>query len=67
MGQKRTVPAVAAEPKVRIDSPTTIESSSEFHLLELHGPTISAMFLMGLATLSTASLALFIYRVVTKR
>ena len=67
MGQKPTVPAVAAEPKVQIDSPTTIESSSGFHLLELHGPTISAMFLMGLATLSTASLALFIYRAVTKR
>ena len=67
MGQNPAVPAVAVEPKVRINSPTTIESSSEFHLLELHGPTISAMFLMGLATLSMASLALFIYRAVTKR
>ena len=67
MGQTSSTPAVAAQPKVRIDSPTTIESSSGFHLLELHGPTISAMFLYGLATLSTASLALFIYRAVSKR
>ena len=61
MGQTSSTLAVAAESKVRIDSLTTIELSSRFHLLELHGPTISAMFLMGLATLSTASLALFIY------
>ena len=67
MGQTSLTPAVAAEPKVRIDSPTTMESSSGFHLLELHGPTISAMFLMGLATLSTASLALFIHRAGSKR
>ena len=67
MGQTSSTPAVAEEPKVRIDSPTTIESSSGFHLLELHGQTISAMFLMGLATLSTASLALFIYWAVSKR
>ena len=62
------MPTAAAEPKVRIDtSPTSIVSSSGFHLLELHGPTISAVFLMGLATMSTASLALFIYRMVSKR
>ena len=67
MGQTSSTLAVAAEPKVRIDSPTTIESSSGFHLLELQGPTISAMFLMGLATLSMASLALFIYMAVSKQ
>ena len=67
MGATSSTPAVAAEPKVRIDSPTTIESSSGFHLLELHGPTISALFLYLLATLSTASLALCIYRGITKR
>ena len=64
---KESVPAVAAEPKVRIDSPTTMESISGFHQLELNSPTISAMFLMGLATLSTALLVLFIYRAVSKR
>ena len=35
--------------------------------MELHGPTISALFLYLLMTLSTASLALCIYRGITKR
>ena len=67
MGAKPSVPVAAAEPKVNIDSPTTIQSSSGFHLLELHGPTISAMFLWVAALLSTASLVLFIYRAISKR
>ena len=33
MGQKPSVPTAAAEPKVRIDSPTSIVSSSGFYLL----------------------------------
>ena len=33
MGQKPSVPTAAAEPKVRIDSPTSIVSRSGFHLL----------------------------------
>ena len=53
--------------RVNIDSPTTIQSSSGFHLLELHGPTISAMFLWVAALLSTASLVLAIYRAISKR
>ena len=66
MGAAPSTPVAAAEPKVNIDSPTTIQSSSGFHLLELHGPTISAMFLWVAALLSTASLVLAIYRAISK-
>ena len=67
MGAAPSAPVAAAKPKVNIDSPTTIQSSSGFHLLELHGPTISAMFLWVAALLSMASLVLAIYRAISKR
>ena len=61
------MPAAAAKPQVRIDSPMSIVSSSGFHLLGLHGPTISAVLLMGFYALKAASLATFLYRMVSKR
>ena len=67
MGQKPSVPTAAAEPRVRIDSPTSIVSSSGFHLLELQGPAISAVLLMGFSALTAASIATFPYRMVRKR
>ena len=67
MGATSSVPAVAAEPKVRIDSPTTIESSSGFHMLELHGPTASTLFLCLVTTMITVCMALCVYRAFEKR
>ena len=34
-------------PKVRIDSPMTIHTSTGFHLLEFHGPTVSNIIILG--------------------
>ena len=41
MGNPKSKPKREAEvaPKVRIDSPTTVNTSTGFHLLEFHGPT----------------------------
>ena len=34
-------------PKVRIDSPTTVNTSTGFHLLEFHGPMVSNIVILG--------------------
>ena len=67
MGASSSVPEVAATPKVRIDSPTTIQSSSGFHLLELHGPTASTLFLCLVSMMLAVCLALCVYRAFAKR
>ena len=67
MGATSSVPEVAATPKVRIDSPTSIQSSSGFHLLELHGPTASTLFLCLVTTMITVCLALCVRQAFSKR
>ena len=48
MGSSESKPKRAAEiaPKVRVNSPTTIETSTGFHLLEFHGPTVSNIVIL---------------------
>ena len=41
-------PVVEASPKVAVDSPTTVNKSSGFHILEIHGPTANTLVVMGL-------------------
>ena len=54
-------------PKVRIDSPTSIETSTGFHLLEFHGPTVSNIVILGAFACFTALGVVFLYRHLSKK
>ena len=47
-------PVVEASPKVAVDSPSTINTSTGFHILELHGPTANTMLTLGVLLLLLA-------------
>ena len=49
MGNPKSKPKREAEvaPKVKINSPTSIETSTGFHLLQFHGPTVSNIVILG--------------------
>ena len=46
-------------PKVNINSPTTINTSSGFHPLEFHGPTVSNIVVLGSCACLTAAGVVF--------
>ena len=48
-------------PKVKINSPTTVETSTGFHLLEFHGPTVSNIVILGAFACLTALGVVFLY------
>ena len=54
-------------PKVRIDSPTTVNTSTGFHLLEFHGPTVSNIVILGSCACLTAAGVVFLYRHLSKK
>ena len=54
-------------PKVRIDSPTTVNTSTGFHLLEFHGPTVSNIVILGAFACFTALGVVFLYRHLSKK
>ena len=54
-------------PEVNIDSPTTINTSSRFHLLEFHGPTVSNIVVLGTCACLTAAGVVFLYRHISKK
>ena len=54
-------------PKVNINSPTTINTSSGFHLLEIHGPTVSNIVILGSCACLTAVGVVFLYRHISKK
>ena len=54
-------------PKVNIDSPTTINTSSGFHLLEFHGPRVSNIVILRSCACLTAVGVVFLYRHVSKK
>ena len=53
-------------PKVKINSPTSIETSTGFHLLEFHGPTASNIVILGAFACLTALVVVFLYRHLSK-
>ena len=69
MGNPKSKPKKDAEvaPKVRIDSPTTINTSTGFHLLEFHGPTVSNIVILGSCACLTAAGVVFLYRHISKK
>ena len=69
MGKPESKPKGEAEvaPKVRIDSPTSIETSTGFHLLEFHGPTVSNIVILGAFACFTALGVVFLYRHLSKK
>ena len=54
-------------PKVKINSPTSIETSTGFHLLEFHGPTVSNIVILGAFACFTALRVVFLYRHLSKK
>ena len=54
-------------PKVNFNSPTTINTSSGFHLLEFHGPTVSNIVILGSCACLTAVGVVFLYRHISKK
>ena len=52
----------AGGPKINLDSPTTINTSSGFHLLEFHGPTISNIVVLGSCVCLTAVGVVILYQ-----
>ena len=69
MGKPESKPKREAEvaPKVRINSPTSIETSTGFHLLEFHGPTVSNIVVLGAFACVTALGVVFLYRHISKK
>ena len=69
MGSSESKPKRAAEiaPKVRVNSPTSIETSTGFHLLEFHGPTVSNIVILGAFACFTALGVVFLYRHLSKK
>ena len=69
MGSSESKPKRAAEiaPKVRVNSPTTIETSTGFHLLEFHGPTVSNIVILGAFAYFTALGVVFLYRHLSRK
>ena len=69
MGKPNQKPKREAEvdPKVRINSPTNTETSTGFHLLEFHGPTVSNIVVLGVFACVTALGVVFLYRHVSKK
>ena len=69
MGNPKSKPKREAEvaPKVKINSPTSIETSTSFHLLEFHGPTVSNIVILGAFACFTALGVLFVYRHLSKK
>ena len=54
-------------PKVKINSPTSVETSTGFHLLEFHGPTVSNIVILGAFACLTALGVVFLYRHLSKK
>ena len=54
-------------PKVRIDSPTTVNTSTGFHLLEFHGLTVSNIVILGSCACLTAVGVVFLYSHISKK
>ena len=69
MGHPKSKPKKEAEvaPKVRINSPTTINTSTGFHLLEFHGPTVSNIVILRSCACPTAAGVIFLYRHISKK
>ena len=69
MGNPKSKPKKEAEvaPKVNINSPTTINTSSGFHLLEFHGPTVSNIVILGSCACLMAAGVVFLYRHMSKK
>ena len=69
MGKPLVKPKREAEvaPKVKINSPTTVETSTGFHLLEFHGPTVSNIIILGAFACFTALGVVFLYRHLSKK
>ena len=69
MGNPKSKPKREAEvaPKVKINSPTSIETSTGFHLLEFHGPTVSNIVILGAFACFTALGVVFLYRHLSKK
>ena len=69
MGNPKSKPKREAEvaPKVKIHSPTNIETSTGFHLLEFHGPTVSNIVILGAFACFTALGVVFLYRHLSKK
>ena len=69
MGNPKSKPKREAEvaPKVKINSPTLIETSTGFHLLEFHGPTVSNIVILGAFVCFTALGVVFLYRHLSKK
>ena len=54
-------------PKVKINSPTSIETSTGFNLLKFHGPTVSNIVILGAFACLTALGVVFLYRHLSKK
>ena len=69
MGNPKSKPKREAEvaPKVKINSPTSIETSTGFHLLEFHGPMVSNIVILGAFACFTALGVIFLYRHLSKK
>ena len=69
MGKPNVKPKREAEvaPKGKINSPTLIETSTGFHLLEFHGPTVSNIVILGAFACFTALGVVFLYRHLSKK
>ena len=69
MGKPESKPKREAEvaPKVNVNSPTSIETSTGFHLLEFHGPTVSNIVILGAFACFTALGVVFLYRHLSKK
>ena len=69
MGNPKSKPKREAEvaPKVKINSPTSIKTSTGFHLLEFHGPTVSNIVILGAFACFTALGVVFLYRHLSKK
>ena len=69
MGNPKSKPKREEEvaPKVKINSPTSIETSTGFHLLEFHGPTVSNIVILGAFACFTALGVVFLYCHLSKK
>ena len=52
---------------MRINSPTTVNTSTGFNLLEFHGPTVSNIVILGSCACLTAVGVVFLYRHISKK
>ena len=69
MGNPKSKPKKDAEvaPKVRIDSPMIVNTSTGFHLLEFHGPTVLNIVILGSCACLTAAGVVFLYHHISKK